>query len=322
MEERKNTYSISERNYYWGEFYTTLKEMKENGDAIEEEFPKKLFTLIDSLENAQSLEEVKTIIKGADLSETQVNYINSRCLDGIVGTIDKTDPMIELIKRFPNHIETFKFYTQFVFIIKGKDYNRLSVAYITEMCKNGCAEILKIAIQNGHSPHEVFPLYFANTIPTPVWETIYGWLAYFGQVEALKEIMIYTITDLFKEKEIPQTFLQCFEWVCYYPHRKYLDMIEVFYVEERKNESIKVLLEILNSQQQFRFYLQSCFYTVCSYCSVEIVEYMINTYNINIHAHNDRAVYRASRDDNMEVAKFLLSKGASQEAYMRGIAEE
>lgn len=81
MDEQK----ISEqKTYSWGELYDTLKEMEQNGDIIEDELFQRFFKVVEALENAQTYDEISNTIKSLNFSTTEINRINSSCLDGLL----------------------------------------------------------------------------------------------------------------------------------------------------------------------------------------------------------------------------------------------
>lgn len=106
-EEKKITYS-------WGPLYETLKEMYDKGDPHEDPLFTRAFELFSLLDNAQTLEKVREILKEkCTFTQMEINRINSPCLDGILYTINSEDPFQELVRNYWKYIETCKFYTNF-----------------------------------------------------------------------------------------------------------------------------------------------------------------------------------------------------------------
>jgi hypothetical protein len=97
----------------WGELYETLLEMKEKGDDPHDELFARVFDLFPKLDKAQTLTEVREIIdKDAWFTKTELDRINSLCLDGILNTINVngTTPMSALVSDHAKYLETLKFY--------------------------------------------------------------------------------------------------------------------------------------------------------------------------------------------------------------------
>lgn len=95
------TFSISERNYSWGDFYDTLKSC----DGYTEE-QRKEFLVFETLDKANTFEEIKQIT--STLSEQKINWLNSPCLDGILFSLKGVNPVEKLMIR--NYPETCKYY--------------------------------------------------------------------------------------------------------------------------------------------------------------------------------------------------------------------
>lgn len=128
--------------YSWGEFYETLKTMKESGDAVKNETFEKCSLLFAKLDKASNIQEVKDAIREAKLSEREVNYINSPCLDGIFISMNRGDTYCFANKESPfivpiiqgNRLETFKYYisrrmvkSQRHFYVGGSAYENVSL---------------------------------------------------------------------------------------------------------------------------------------------------------------------------------------------------
>lgn len=113
--------------YSWGEFYETAKICSEYG---EEE--KKKFAVFEALDNAKTLQEIKEIIK--PLTEYEINWLNSPCLDGIVYTI--TDPEKKLLEK--EFVETYKYY-------KERTWAMLD---LEDISRKGFTEIAKILVKD------------------------------------------------------------------------------------------------------------------------------------------------------------------------------
>lgn len=113
--------------YSWGEFYETIKTCSEYGEEEQ-----KKFSVFEALDKANSLEEIREIIK--PLTETEINWLNSPCLDGIIYTI--TDPQKKLEEK--EFVETFIYYTE-------KKLVNMNIKYFAGV---GFSNIIKIMLKN------------------------------------------------------------------------------------------------------------------------------------------------------------------------------
>lgn len=113
--------------YSWGEFYETIKTCSEYGEEEQ-----KKFSVFEALDKANSLEEIREIIK--PLTETEINWLNSPCLDGIIYTI--TDPKKKIVEK--EFIETFKYYME----------KKLFNITITDFARVGFDSIILLMIKN------------------------------------------------------------------------------------------------------------------------------------------------------------------------------
>lgn len=299
----------------WGEFYDTLKEMKENGDTSESEQIRRIFELINKLENAKNLQEVKEVINFYNLTEIEINYINSRCLDGIIATINKEDPGLELIEKIP-HVDTFLFYYEREGFQESTYKNRygeqdttlivrkLSDRYLGLLCKNGCTEILKIIVSQDdlrikeHFPVNL-PITFLDEVPCVLHTTIHEFLAVFGQEKTLQEILLI-LKGKMSEENFCMQVSDCYYYACKY---------------KRENVTKMLLTEYLSLEAEHYFS------EACENLSVNFIKYMIDTYKIDIHYNDEDPVFKAAWANNKEVVNFLLSKGASERASKDGYHE-
>lgn len=72
--------------YSWGEFYETMRTCEEYTEEIQ-----KKFAVFEALDRAVTVEEIKEIIK--PLTENEINWLNSPCLDGIILGITGNIPL-------------------------------------------------------------------------------------------------------------------------------------------------------------------------------------------------------------------------------------
>lgn len=129
--EVEKTYSLSRLDpkgeYTWGELYETLKEFNE---PIEDELFQRFFKLVDDLENEADPNNFVNTIKSIIFTETEINRINSLCLDGLFDFAKAYDspPM----KKF---LETTAYKDTVNFII-SKKFEFFHWRYILFLCRN------------------------------------------------------------------------------------------------------------------------------------------------------------------------------------------
>lgn len=123
MEEEKTTL------YTWGELYDTLKEFNE---PIEDELFQRFFKLVDDLESEADPNTFMVNIKNIThtFTQTEINRINSPCLDGLIQfwKVYDSPPM----KKF---LETTT-YTDTVNFIISKKFAFFHWRYILFLCRN------------------------------------------------------------------------------------------------------------------------------------------------------------------------------------------
>lgn len=125
--------------YSWGEFYETAKAC-ENYEEIKEKF-----AIFEALDDAKTLQEIKDIIwlgKGLKtrLTQEQIDWLNSPCLDGIIETIENPRIRLLLNKEFP---ETCKYYLD-----KG-----LIKRFLIGACRAGFTKIVEVFLDRGANIH-------------------------------------------------------------------------------------------------------------------------------------------------------------------------
>lgn len=141
-------------NYSWGEFYETLKEMKENGDDAKDELFDKMSSYFQELDKASTRETIYnilcSIVRFFTLESEAQNRINSKCLDGLLLTRHELfngelGLWQALAEHHSEYIDTCKFY-----ISKGIIKNSVYAA-----CEFDRPELLVLLTQNGiKSPAE------------------------------------------------------------------------------------------------------------------------------------------------------------------------
>lgn len=135
-------------NYSWGEFYETLKEMKENGDDAKDELFDKMSSYFQELDKASTRETIYNILCSVarffTLESEAQNRINSKCLDGLLLTRyalsnGELDLWQALAEHHSEYIDTCKFY-----IAKGMTKHSFYAA-----CEFDRPELLVLLIKNG-----------------------------------------------------------------------------------------------------------------------------------------------------------------------------
>lgn len=102
----------------------------------------KAHSLFSKLDTLSEIEEVKEAIKEADLSPTEINYINSSCFDGILATMNRGDKnrpdhgycyasktvpfFAEIVEKYPQYFETFKYYIVRGFVKEDEAFHTFS----------------------------------------------------------------------------------------------------------------------------------------------------------------------------------------------------
>lgn len=136
MSEEKKENIEKKITYSWGPLYETLKEMYDKGDPHEDPLFTRAFELFSLLDNAQTLEKVREILKEkCTFTQMEINRINSPCLDGILYTINHEHPLRELVRNHWNYIESCKFYLNYL----DENGPPLFMA-----CVNGRTELVKL----------------------------------------------------------------------------------------------------------------------------------------------------------------------------------
>jgi len=60
---------------------------------------------------------------------------------------------------------------------------------------------------------------------------------------------------------------------------------------------------------------QDLFIAACKSGNLEVVEYLVSTKSVNIHANDNVALRWASSNDHLEVVQYLVEQGANIHAY-------
>lgn len=122
--------------YSWGPFYETLQELE---GLSENEDVEKGLALIKALEKAKTKKEIKKAIEEHPLTETQRLRMCSPCLDGILRSIVKKDPLVFIIKENLG-MDAYKY-----FLSPPRNLVKLRLGLA---CKYGRTEIVEFMIKN------------------------------------------------------------------------------------------------------------------------------------------------------------------------------
>lgn len=94
-------------SYSWGELYETIKQCEGNHEDM---LFSQAFDLFEKLDNEQFTENIRNLVHEQKFTKIEINRINSPCFDGILHTIYSQKPMLKLIRKFPQYLDTCKYY--------------------------------------------------------------------------------------------------------------------------------------------------------------------------------------------------------------------
>lgn len=131
---------IGQHVHSWGEFYEITRKCDGYGEN-----ERKRFAIFQALDNAKTFEEIKQI--SSSISEDEINWLNSPCLDGIVyamkeNWIGHQATLIKLLTH--DHIDTCKF-----FLNKDLLFNIGYTDAFISCCKFDKIEPLKLLLEKG-----------------------------------------------------------------------------------------------------------------------------------------------------------------------------
>lgn len=273
--EQKHTHS-------WGEFYETTKNCSEYNEEI-----RRKFVVFEALDRATNLPDIRQIID--PLSQNEINWLNSPCLDGIIASKDDYLPLCR--KEF---FETVKYYTEKgLYIVQGnidEFFIRFSAA--------GHTKSVEYLLQKGADIHlhDNIAILWAcrnNHIETVKFLLDHG--ASIHNNNTLSIICIQGSTELVKLLLTTNCHVNNTSYAlsraCEYGHF----------------EIAKLLLE---NGADIHYEDDTALYRASIYGNVNIVKLLLD-YKANIHAQNDIALRRASELEHTEVVKLLLENGAN-----------
>lgn len=176
MEETEDK-TKDKKKHSWGELYETTKEMERNGEKITSPLLQKCFSLFQKLDNAKNINKARNIIENMPISEEEQNYINSSCLDGILLSINTKKPLLILLDKEKEYVETCKYYLSKGFVKRalwrairarkseivkvlldyGADMNKQDIGHCEALFIAICekdAKIVKILLDAGAVPDD------------------------------------------------------------------------------------------------------------------------------------------------------------------------
>lgn len=299
--------------YSWGEFYETMRTC----DGYNEEENKK-FAIFETLDKAITFEEIRNIV--LPLTEYEMNWLNSPCLDGIVFSILNPKKFIE-----KEYLDSWKYFLQrnlvtyhsmekicnykhinVVWLLIHKFWNEISIenrqTILTQAAKNGWNEMIKFLFQNGVTITSGSVLYnavFNNHIETVQLllenganiQALLQKASAMGFVEIVKILIQYKV-DIHEQND------EALRKACKNGH------IEV----------VKILLEngaIIDTEERGLNVIEDHALQLAAYYNhYEIVKLLLEK-GADIHYQNDRALRNALDKNHFNIAKLLLENGAN-----------
>lgn len=267
-------------DYSWGEFFNTVSTCDEYTDE-----QKKKFAVFEALDKAETLQEIRKITKS--LSEEQINWLNSPCLDGIIKSVNSINPIKKLLEQKQEYLETYKYYFS----------KKLAKRYLIRVIRNGYIEIVKFLISKGADPQ------FDTGIP--LYEA-----AQHGYIEIVKLLLFYGtkgIDDALAAAcsgghiDIVKLLLEYGADIHYTNELALREACDAGYIE-----IAKFLLEKgadIHINKNFMLCIAS------SRNRVEIAEFLLE-HKADIHHNDNEPLFSALQKGHTEIAKFLLEKGA------------
>lgn len=262
-------------NYSWGEFYETAKNCNDYG---EEE--KKKFAVFEALDKITTIEEIYDIIM--PLSEDEINWLNSPCLDGIVISLMEPSRFITT-----EYIETWKFYLQ----------KKMIICYTEQICRYKHINVIRLLL--------TFELNLETKQIILKWAIIHNWI----------DIVKFLLES--KTKNIIQAY--SLSSACEYGHTEIAKLLiengadinggNPLYRASRYGhiEIVKLLLQygpIMDTEDGVALRY------ACDEGHIEIVKLLLKN-GANIHVDNDSILQGPARYNKVEIVKFLVEKGAN-----------
>lgn len=138
--------------YSWGEFYETLKGMKESGDDPCDILFEKAAKVFEKMDKAKTQKEVRDILyKNDDFTELELNRLNSKLFDGLILADDTMlntscssllEGLVTASRITEPYIETYKF-----LLSKTSERDMDKNFFIYKTTIRGIVEYLKIFLQ-------------------------------------------------------------------------------------------------------------------------------------------------------------------------------
>lgn len=299
----------------WGELYDTLQEMKRNGDEIQDPLFSKAFILFDRLENADNnIETIWQLLDEANFTETEINRINSPCLDGLYAC--------RKYKKFGT------------FLAKHIDkYHETLILLFSYMSKNDAYGMIKVLCKDTSTINFDRLYDFTFEICGFVFEYDYAKIIHMA-CEWGSYDFVQGVRKLMKEEEY---------YLHYYALRVckkgYLDILQYLFkyyddVLKKENEIVTVN-EMLSVVCQYGYYDMAIFlieqgadaahsygidWTILADSilsgNIDIVKFLMKNGAVITH----KALSTAIECQQYDILKFLLDNGASIDAIHFGFA--
>lgn len=248
--------------YSWGEFYDTLQELE--GPSENEDVEKGL-ALIKALQQVKFKKEIREALDKFPLTEIQRLRMNSLCLDGIIASYKKKNPIVNVVKKNLG-MDTYLYYLE----------RKIGSPCLALACKYGRKDLVEHMVKT-------LPAKFARDGQALLWASEGGF------VEIVK-LLLNTYTW---DKSC--YYERAFEAVCKSGSEELFHLLlpkwqfhSAFYdkcnalknaIDNNNIHIVKLLLNINESYMYIEFALQ---YSVEKE-QIEIVKFLISNYNLNAY---------------------------------------
>jgi ankyrin repeat protein len=267
--------------YSWGEFYETMKSC----DGYSEEERKK-FTIFEVLDKAKTLDEIRTLVK--PLTEEQINWLNSPCLDGIIFSINHNQ---NLSKK--EYVETYKYYL-------SKNLIQFDIYDIVEV---GFLSYLKVFIDLHGFPKDASSLLYHATVNGRT--NIVEFLLEKGTDTNYKNLSILYYACIGRKLDIVKLLLN---------HGAVYTKIPVCWnIIAHASECPEIVKIILENRKNFLGIeedIDDALMSTANQNRIDIMKLLFE-HGANVHHWNDIALKCAADRGHMEMVRFLVDKGAN-----------
>jgi ankyrin repeat protein len=288
-------------SYSWGEFYETAISCSDyKGDVR--------FEIFEKLDTATSLEKVRKIVNS--LTEEQINWLNSPCLDGLILCIKTRDSNdIAICQNQLFYIRDKIPSSSLLHILikeTEKDYSETCKYLLTKGFTKRC---LMRAVQNrNYAIIETFLKLGANVHYNRDYPLI--WASSNGDSKTVKLLLKYG-ADIHARDDL------AIQWASQKNYAKTLKIL----LKNGANINTNSLLRAadFNSTKTLKILLENgvdihtdddrALQIACENGCEEAVKILVE-HGANIHANNDGCILHAVRNGHLQIVKFLLENGA------------